>query len=352
MTVRRFLLFASQPYALSILQPVADAARARGDEVRWFLWQMQAGVLPADETVLTDPQQVRSFNPQAVFSASNWVPLVFPGLKVQLFHGFNAEKRNAAKGHFRIRGMFDLYCTQGPATTGPFEALAGQHGYFKVAETGWSKLDPLFADAPVAADMRFDNDKPVILFASTFTPALSAAEPLYDTLRQLIAEGRYNWLLTLHPKMAPQTVARYRALNAPNARFFTSERTLDLLRAADVMVCDTSSIIAEFQLQNRPAVTLRNRKPGPWLIDIDQPQALPAALEQALQADEVLMHAIRERNNQLHPLRDGLSSQRILQAVDNFENLAPPLTRSRPLNLRRKLSHWLKLRKTQTAGSR
>ena len=59
------------------------------------------------------------------------------------------------RGHFRIRGLFDLYCTQGPATTEPFEQLAREHGHFAVAETGWPKLDPLFApDDGTAAALR------------------------------------------------------------------------------------------------------------------------------------------------------------------------------------------------------
>lgn len=344
MTARRYVLFASQPYALSILQPVATAARARGDEVRWFLWGVPRTSLPNDEAVLSDLAHVKRFAPDAVFSASNWVPLVFPGLKVQLFHGFNAEKRDAAKGHFRIRGMFDLYCTQGPQTTVPFQRLALEHGYFKVAETGWSKLDPLFAGQPLAADMRFDNDKPVILFASTFTPSLSAAEPLFDTIKDLIDKGNYNWLLTLHPKMAAATVDKYRSLHSPCARYFDSSRTLDLLQAADVMVCDTSSIIAEFQLQNRPAVTLNNRKPGPWLIDISSADQLESAISQALSPPPALLSAIEERNDAIHPFRDGASCQRILQALDQFEQLEPPLSCRRPLNIQRKLSHWWKLR--------
>ena len=65
-----------------------------------------------------------ALRPRAVFSAANDVPGFIAGAKVQLFHGFNVEKRSDTRGHFRVRGQFDLYCTQGPATTGPFQALA------------------------------------------------------------------------------------------------------------------------------------------------------------------------------------------------------------------------------------
>ena len=85
-----------------------------------------------------------ALRPRAVFSAANWVPTFVSGAKVQVFHGFNVEKRDEARGHFRVRGLFDLYCTQGPATTARFSELAAREGHFKVVETGWPKLDPVF----------------------------------------------------------------------------------------------------------------------------------------------------------------------------------------------------------------
>src|SRR6185312_9564967 len=119
-----YLLFATELYALPVLRPLGAAIRAAGGDAAWF-------------------------------AASNWVPQFFPGAKVQVFHGFSVDKRSPERGHFRIRGLFDLYCTQGPATTQPFEELARQHGHFAVAETGWPKLDPLFApDDGTAAGLR------------------------------------------------------------------------------------------------------------------------------------------------------------------------------------------------------
>src|SRR5690606_38058237 len=143
-----------------------------------------------------------------------WVPPFVAGAKVQLFHGFNVEKRDAARGHFRVRGLFDLYCTQGPATTGPFRELARTAGHFKVVETGWPKLDPLFGDPdPLARQLRYAaGGRLVVMFASTFTERLSAAPHLLDAISAEIARGDRYWILTLHPKCAPELFQRYRAL--------------------------------------------------------------------------------------------------------------------------------------------
>ncbi|HEY0179479.1 MAG TPA: CDP-glycerol glycerophosphotransferase family protein [Dokdonella sp.] len=342
----RHLLFATELYALPILRPLAAAIRARGGDAAWFVPSAVAAHLRADERRLTRAREVAAWRPDAVLAASNWVPSFFPGAKVQVFHGFNVEKREPGRGHFRIRGLFDLYCTQGPATTAPFAALAREHRHFAVAETGWPKLDPLFAPDDGAAErLRLADGRAVVLYASTFTPALSSAPVLREEVARQIARGDRYWLLTLHPKADPQWVADYRALAGPNARFVEADALVPALRAADVLVCDTSSVVSEFVVQRKPVVTLRNRAPKPHMIDIDAPDALDAALERAFAPSPELVAAIAAYADAIHPWRDGRSSERVLDAVDalrsgRFGALAP-----KPVNLWRKLQIRARLRR-------
>jgi hypothetical protein len=330
------LLFATELYALPILRPLAAAAQRAGQRTGWVVPEAVAGYLHADESRLRSARAVRELGPQAVFCAANWVPPAFPGAKVQVFHGFNAEKREPDRGHFRLRGFFDLYCTQGPATTEPFEALAREHRYFAVAETGWPKLDPLFAPAPDAPSLRPADGRPVAMYAATFTESLSSARAMLDTLAALTARGDRHWLLTLHPKCDPELVARYRALEGPFARFHESDRLLDMLRAADVLVCDTSSVIDEFAVQLKPVVTLRNRRPKPFMLDVAEPSQVDAAIDTALSHPPALMQALTAHAAAIHPYRDGRSSERVLAATARL--LAggyAPLAR-KPLNLWRR----------------
>jgi CDP-glycerol glycerophosphotransferase (TagB/SpsB family) len=330
------LLFATELYALPILRPLAAAAQRAGQRVGWVVPEAVAGYLQAGETRLRSARAVRALAPQAVFCAANWVPPGFPGAKVQVFHGFNAEKREPGRGHFRLRGFFDLYCTQGPATTAPFQALAREHRYFAVAETGWPKLDPLFAPPPDAPTLRPADGKPVAMYAATFTESLSSARAMFDTLRTLTARGDRHWLLTLHPKCDPELIARYRTLEGPYARFFESDRLLDMLRTADVLVCDTSSVIDEFAVQLKPVITLRNRRPKPFMLDVAEPAQVDAAIATALAHPPALMQALAEHAAAIHPWRDGHASERVLAATEQL--LAGgygPLAR-KPLNLWRR----------------
>ncbi len=336
--MKHYLFYVSQLYALAILRPLQEEIRRNGDHVAWFFDSPAAGVdfLREDEILLRTVTEVKNYNPCAVFVPGNVVPDFFPGIKVQVFHGL-ATDETGKKGHYRIRGFFDLYCTHGPEGTAKFEQLAQQHGYFQVKETGWPKLDPLFHDRLTGnLPFRLIEGRPTVLFGSTFSPTLSAARQLLPTIAELSATGRWHWLVTLHPKMDPETVDAYRALVGPNLDFIDSHHDLTpVLQAADVMLCDTSSIAIEFQMLEKPLVTYRTKVPGPHLIDVVSMVEVESALAHALTRPASLLVETRRFVDRLHPWRDGHSSQRVLEAVDHFDGDARGL-KQKPLNLLRK----------------
>ncbi len=343
------LLFATELYALPILRPLQAAARRRGLACAWVVPDAVARRLEPDETRLASMVQIRRFAPRTVFCAANWVSPALPGDKVQVFHGFNAEKRPAQRGHFRLRGFFDLYCTQGPATTGPFQALAARYRYFAVEETGWPKVDPLFQ--PPGERCRALRDvagaRPCIMYASTFTPALSAAPAMLETLPRLLARGDRYWLLTLHPKSDPALVQAYRALaatHAANATFVDSEYLLDMLHAADALVCDTSSVVDEMALQIKPVVTINNRVPRPFMLDVATPEAVDAAITTVLQKPDALMQHLRQHADAIHPWRDGRSSERVLDAARRLADGGYEPRARKPCNALRRLQAHKRLR--------
>lgn len=339
----RYLFFVSELYALAILRPLQQVIRARGDEAAWFFERESvAAYARADEQRLASVRSVIDWQPDAVFVPGNWVPHFFPGLKVEVFHGFSVGKRSEARGHFRVRGSFDLYCTQGPDTTAPFQALQRQLGFFRVEETGWPKLDPLFARQPPA---RHDG-RPVILYASTFTESITSARILRDTIAASAQRGDWQWLVTLHPKMAPEVIESYRALEGPHLRFQMTDDILELYAQADVLLSDTSSVVPEFLTQHKPVVTFRNRKPGPQLLDVQSEAEVVPALQRALERPEPLMSAIREYADRIHPYRDGKSSERVLAATDRSIRAGRDGLKRKPLNLwrrlqaRQRLGYW------------
>lgn len=330
----RYLFFVSELYAFAILRPLQTAIRARGEEAAWFFERAElARYMRPGELRLNSVSEVRRWQPRAVFVPGNWVPDFFPGLKVEIFHGFNVSKRSDQRGHFRVRGWFDLYCTQGPATTEPFRTLAAEHGYFRVVETGWPKLDPLFDGT--YSDVK--PERPTVLYASTFTERISSARILRETIAQLAATREWQWLLTLHPKMAPDVVASYRALEGPNATFVETDDILQLYARANVLLCDTSSVVPEFLTQHKPVVTFRNTKPGPHLLNVERIEDVEPALRRAFELPASLRKAIEEYAADIHPYRDGQSSARVLDATRSALEQGRSGLKRKPLNLGRRL---------------
>ncbi len=337
----RFVLYLSQNYSFEILRPLAQVMLEDGHEVRWFAEgeAVNRALFNADEVRVNTVQALIDFQPDAVFLPGNVVPAFIPGLKVQLFHGFEWKK----KGHFRIRGCFDLYCTQGPFFTRKFEELRAEHPHFTVKETGWPKLDPLFAGLNATSD----NAVPHILFAPTFSPKLTSAPALLDTIVALSHSEPWVWKIKFHPKMDPETIAAYRAAAHGKLEIIDSQSILPLLQQCDVMVSDTSSAITEFLLTTKPVVTFNNAVPEEVFINITEASELRDALTKALAPSAEHIQRIEHYAGQMHPYQDGGSARRVLECTlaelekfPNPDNVAKPANVFRNLKLRKKLGYW------------
>lgn len=342
--MRSYLLMGNLAYALPILRPLQAAIHARGGRAAWFFHGSGAQYLRSDELLLPDVESVLRFNPEAVFVPGNWVPHFFPGVKVQVGHGFAVSGK---ENTFSIRGLFDIQCTFGATDTPEFTRLSQTLGHFRAIETGWPKLDPLFDPAIPALDV--PRDRPVVLYAATFTKRLTSAPYLIDTVRQLSRSGRWLWLVTLHPKLPQDIVRQWRQLESENLRYVETENVIPYLKAGDVMVCDTSSIKMEFLTQVRPVVTFRNGGDctAPHLINVNEPDQLEAAIERALARPPELMEHIGRYAEGIHRQRDGHSSARVLDAVESFirsgsrgELSRKPLNLWRKLQMRHRLGYW------------
>lgn len=346
----KYLFYISQNYSFAILRPIQTLLHQRGDEVFWFFEGdgVNAAYLSSDEKRLSTIEQVFSYNPDAVLAPAQSIPSFLPGLKVSVNHGFHIGKtdRKGNNDHFKLRGCFDLFCTQGPDTTLPFKSLQKIHKFFNVIETGWSAIDPLFA-TPESAPKK---DNPVILYCSTFSKRLTSTKALLAEVKKLSTSGKWNWLVQFHPKMDSETIASYRALQGPTLSFVETDDIVPLLCQADVMVCDTSSVMPMFLLLNKPVVSFNNIAPGPHLLDISDPHKLQETINYALSKPQKLMRDIMKYNNHIHPYRDGKSSQRVIDAIDEVLQGKHPVQKPglsihmrnmiKNLKYRKRLNYW------------
>ena len=345
-TSKKYLFFISQDYSFPVLRPLQNAIWDRGDEVRWFMYgdEIHKEHLLDNELVIQSISDIISYNPDAVFVPGNVVPSFIPGLKVQVFHGLpgNKQRKDGTIYHYIIRGMFDLYCTQGPESTAIFNTLAKKYQYFHVKETGWCKLDPLF---PLEKNVSPIQEK-AIFFASTFSPRYSKAKILYPFLLKMMQKYPYQWYITLHPKMPTEIRKIYHAISLPNVTFIETTELIPYFKKADLMLCDISSITYEFATQLKPVITFQSPQKNAPFINVSTLPELEKKIIAVLNDREHYQQNIKKYVNKYHPYQDGKSSQRVLQGVETIlnNNIRPP--KKKPFNLlrnyklRKKLKYW------------
>lgn len=341
----KFLIYISYSYALPIGIPLEKEILKRGYTVKWFA-DIGDGkkAIQAKNNALQTINDVLDYKPDIVLTATDSVPDFITGLKVQVFHGFNAQKRPSKKNvfsHFRLRGFFDLYCTQGPSTTKGFKAQQTKHPYFEVIETGWSKVDPLF---PIEKKEKTNT----VMIASTFTESLSLAynDDIYQEVKRLSNQGVFNFIMVLHPKMPEAIVSKWKSISNDNFKFHNTTDLIPLYKQADIMFADTTSAIQEFLLQKKPVVTFKHTFKHDYLIHLENPYDLENSLKKALSYPEQLIKNITQFLNDLHPYFDGKSSKRIIDASimqlhkDKSELKNKPLNLVRKYKMRKRLNHF------------
>ncbi len=322
----RIVLFCENLYSLSILRPIDSQARAgSGNTVLWYMHSanIPQDQIPEDINWTYSMQETYDFSPEAIFVPGNIVPYYLPGVKIQIFHGYAAEK----KGHYVMRKYFDLYLTQGPLYTAGFEALALKHGDFEVVQTGWSKRD-LFASGSDNYSAERDSLKAkygkenIVLYAPTFSPKLTSLTSIKSELQDLIEQRNVLLVIKLHPLTSALLVEEYEQFAAENSQSVIFERGGDGLQRylflADIMISDTSSVVYEFILMGKPVITLNSIALEIYWHNITQPEQLLPTFDEVSRGELGSNEIYTKAREMLDPYTDGLSSQRMLDAAADY----------------------------------
>ena len=317
------VLFCQNPYAFGILEPIMKVLKEKGFEYLWFVKEPIRDKFPFKNEPFTSKMiDLIVFKSDTIFVPGNEVPYYLRGLKVQIFHGLAGEK----KGHFRIRHYFDLYLTQGPFFTNRFLELKKKFKNFEVIETGWPKLDIYGKelhkyDASKKELLEKHNANKIVLYAPTFSPSLTSASFLIEEFKQLAKNKDFLILVKFHDLMAVELINAYKALAKKNTNIiFEEERNIiKFLLMADIMVSDTSSVVYEFLLLNKPVITFKSSsKEIQWDNSIEY-KNLANKIKINLEEDN-----FKEQRNQVlqeyHPYNDGNSALRMVETVYNYLN--------------------------------
>ncbi|NDV64292.1 CDP-glycerol glycerophosphotransferase family protein [Bacteroides sp. 224] len=332
----KIVLFCENKYAVDILYPLYQQAVLEGEQVLWYVHKEKIPEFPlrAEVEYTNSIQETYNFSPDVIYVPGNIVPYYLPGVKVQVFHGYAAEK----KDHFIIRRYFDLYLTQGPYFTKKFVELSKAYKDFDVVETGWTKQDWIkkhlhdFDEEKAALLTKHQRDK-LVLYAPTFSPSLTSLPHIKEALIKLVREKNILLLLKFHPLTKSEWIEEYKSLAAQeeNIIWVDDFNVTKYQLMADVMISDTSSTVYEFLLLNKPVITYRTIAKDIYWTDIKDLSELPEAFE-LVQTDKDSIAKRQWIVENYDPYLDGNVCKRMLEAARAYirHNGVPP---KRKLNL-------------------
>ncbi len=173
-------------------------------------------------------------------------------VKIGFRHGAYHFKRFARAGYYNA---FDVYFVTGQREVE--EARA--HGIRTTRAVGFPKLDAAFDGTygsetlrPYREVARIDPSRRTVLFAATWDRSGMSAVGKWIGLVDSLAE-QYNVLVTVHPWTSRKYQAVLRA--SEGAYFIEDPDVIPYLLIADVLVGDSSSIVAEFCALDKPIIT-------------------------------------------------------------------------------------------------
>ena len=332
MSKLRILFYLAKPYSIPSSQSLREIVNKREDLTSLCFVSRKLKDFLVGETLTTELHDAVAFNPDIVFCPGNYVHDSIGGIKVQLFHGLCYEKR----GHFGVRGFFQVYCTSGPVVTQKFQKLAARHKTFLVIETGWPKTDLLFRKSPRPEQlMRISSNTKIILYAPTFSRKMTSVPKILKTLKQLPGENEF-FVIKLHDLHDRQERERLKSLPGEKFLFVDSPDIIPWMQSSDMLISDTSSVVYEYALIKDKILLIEPRRK-------DLPFTQCSALDIRKAIDDVLhgscqnREAIRKEMNAVHPYKDGLCAQRILDRVTDPEFIKQVKALPRKRNIIRKL---------------
>lgn len=348
----RILLFCENRYAIDILNPLQEYVTDNNlpHEVMWYIHKPKISTFEYASKVrwTNSIQEAYDFSPEAVFVPGNIVPYYLPGVKIQVFHGYAAEK----KDHWIIRRYFDTYFTQGPYFTSHFKALSEEYGDFEVVETGWPKQDWIKRnlhtyDAKRQRLLDSTGRKRIILYAPTFSPKLTSLplEGMKERLGELAEHNDALVVMKFHPLTRKEWADEYRAWaeSKDNVIFVNQGENITKYQLmSDVLISDTSSTVYEFLLLSRPVITVRTIAKDIYWENTATPDGLEEAYRRAMNDPEAIARRQWIVDN-YDPYLDGHVCERMLNAAADY-------IRRHGVPNKRRLNLWRKYTSVKTFG--
>ncbi len=270
--------------------------------------------------------------PDAVilFRKSAWKFPVKKIIKIGFTHGAYSFKRFPKAYYYN---MFDIFFLTSEAD---LQRII-KHGVTTAKVIGYPKTDSILdgsmdesAQQKLAERIGLHPGKKTVLFSATWDGSgMSAIDKWYNRLNELAPT--YNLLVTVHSWTSDLYVQPLK--NNANIYFIQDFDILRYVKLADVCISDTTSLIAEFCLLDKPIITFRVPTTARTMPDvlqmielvsarIDTFDELKPAIEHALRAPN---ERKRQRDEVVRTLVDPFDGKAGFRAAQHIIKLIPEL---------------------------
>lgn len=244
-------------------------------------------------------------------------------IKIGFRHGAYHFKAFAGAQYYN---MFDLFFVTGNNELD----LAEKHGITTAKAIGFPKLDPAFNNAYNDEILKIfinkaniDYKKGTVIFTATWDKSgMSAIDKWIEIIHTLTE--RYNILVTVHPWTSKKYIEKLREIE--DLYFINEPDVLPYLLIADVLVGDTSSIIAEFCALDKPIIVFKT-SPTKRTVDkitcllediayrIDGASQLDEAIEYSLKNPKEKSTQRQKANKIMFDVLDGKAGKRAAEVI-------------------------------------
>ncbi|OQX94800.1 hypothetical protein B6I21_08735 [candidate division KSB1 bacterium 4572_119] len=194
----------------------------------------------------------------------------------------------------RNYNMFEVYMLTSSAEV----AIARELGIASAKAVGFPKIDPLFNGSynkellnKTRSKAGANQKKRTVIFTATWdSSGMSAIEKWINFLPVLSQD--YNILVTVHPWTSQKYKQKLSAMK--QIYFIQDYDVLPFLAIADIMVGDTSSIIAEFCALDKPIITFKVNQTDRTLPEITQLlKSISYRVEESYQLKEAIAYCLK-----------------------------------------------------------
>ncbi|OUR79033.1 hypothetical protein A9Q83_05470 [Alphaproteobacteria bacterium 46_93_T64] len=245
---KRVAFHLNEAFHLSIMKPIFDALKSEYEVI-----------------MTADPNWIREFQPALIFVANqqaNSLRMLVPEAKfVYTRHGLISKNfvYNAAK-------RCDYVCVSSNDQRQQFI----EQGNFRpdqVWVTGYAQMDALFWDKELPTGLPLRKERKCILYAPTFTGGLTSLPMVLPILDTEFFEklGDVDFVIKPHPltsKANPDWTVKLKEIEKlfPNVHLVddAGADVVPLLKRADLLVSDVSSVMFQFLALDRPIVAINN----------------------------------------------------------------------------------------------